>query len=99
MSKKAFTQDFSHFSEEQKLLQLILACSTQRWAFETPSVKVAGVVVGKGFRFGYKQSGTAEILKTLGTAAGLRVHVSDLVGAATPGVVGVVGCLHQKRQF
>ena len=49
---------------------------------------MAGAVVGKGFRFGYKQSGDAELLKTLGERAGLRVHVSDLVGAASPGVVG-----------
>ena len=47
-------------------------------------------MVGRGFKFGYKQTGTADLLETLGTEAGLQIHVSDLVGAATPGVVGNV---------
>ena len=52
--------------------------------------KVSGAVVGKGFRFGYKQAGNAERLKDLGISAGLKVCVSELVGAAAPGVVGNV---------
>ena len=43
-------------------------------------VQVAGAVVGDGFRFGYKQAGNAEILKHLGEAAGMKVHIADLVG-------------------
>lgn len=47
-------------------------------------------MVGKGFKFGYRQAGDAELLRSLGEKAGLRIHVSDLVGAAMPGVVGTV---------
>lgn len=53
-------------------------------------VEVAGAVVGRGFKFGYKQEGTADLLKSLGTEAGLKIDVLDLVGASTPGVVGNV---------
>ena len=51
---------------------------------------MAGAVVGKGFKFGYKQAGDAELLQILGKRAGLKIHISDLVGAAMPGVVGTV---------
>lgn len=54
-------------------------------------LEVAGAVVGKGFKFGYKQAGDAELLQQLGEKAGLRVQVLDLVGAGMPGVVGTVG--------
>lgn len=53
-------------------------------------MQVAGAVVGKGFKFGYKQRGNADMLKELGTSVGMQVCISDLVGAATPGVVGNV---------
>ena len=53
-------------------------------------LEVAGAVVGKGFKFGYKQAGDAELLQALGVKAGLKVQILDLVGAATPGVVGTV---------
>lgn len=42
-------------------------------------VQVAGVVVGKGFRFGYKASGDTQSLLSLGRQYGLRVSVVDLV--------------------
>ncbi len=40
---------------------------------------MSGVVVGKGFRFGYKASGDTEVLQTLGAQYGLKVSVVDLV--------------------
>lgn len=40
---------------------------------------MSGVVVGKGFRFGYKASGDTESLLTLGAQCGLSVSVVDLV--------------------
>lgn len=49
------------------------------------------MVVGRGYRFGYRQTGDAELLRELGQQAGLKVVVSDLVGAAAAGRVGKVG--------
>ena len=45
----------------------------------TLCVQVAGVVVGMGFRFGYKASGDTQALLSLGQHYGLRVSVVDLV--------------------
>ncbi|BDA40805.1 probable bifunctional riboflavin kinase/FMN adenylyltransferase [Coccomyxa sp. Obi] len=51
------------------------------------NLKVSGVVVGKGFRFGYKASGDTEALQTLGAQYGLKVSVVDLVqGDAKHGI-------------
>ncbi len=38
-----------------------------------------GVVVGSNYRFGYKAAGTADTLKTLGAAYGMKVEVVNLV--------------------
>lgn len=38
-----------------------------------------GVVVGSNYRFGYKAAGTAETLKVLGAAHGMKVEVVNLV--------------------
>lgn len=46
------------------------------------------MVVGIGYRFGYKQSGDTAMLQELGAAAGMKVVVSELIGPATPGLVG-----------
>jgi FAD synthetase len=47
-------------------------------------LKVSGVVVGSNYRFGYKASGTAELLRSLGPKYGIKVGVVDLVvGAQT----------------
>ena len=48
--------------------------------------QVAGVVVGEGFRFGYRAAGDCDALRKLGAAAGLRVAVADLVDAGEPGL-------------
>lgn len=48
---------------------------------------MSGVVVGKGFRFGYKASGDTEALQTLGAQYGLKVSVVDLIqGDDTHGI-------------
>ena len=49
---------------------------------------MAGVVVGEGFRFGYRAAGDCDALRALGAAAGLRVAVADLVDAGEPGLAG-----------
>ena len=46
-------------------------------------VQVAGVVVGKGFRFGYRAAGDTAALEQLGRQLGLTVEVVDLVQRAT----------------
>ncbi len=43
--------------------------------------QVSGVVVGKGFRFGYKAAGDTQMLQELGTAHGLDVSVVSLVSS------------------
>ncbi|KAK9916307.1 hypothetical protein WJX75_001070 [Coccomyxa subellipsoidea] len=43
------------------------------------NMKVCGVVVGKGFRFGYKAAGDTEALLSLGAKYNLDVSVVDLV--------------------
>jgi len=48
--------------------------------------QVAGVVVGEGFRFGYRAAGDCDALRALGAAAGLRVAVADLVDAGEAGL-------------
>ena len=42
-------------------------------------LRVAGVVVGSNYRFGYKAAGTAQTMQELGSKYGLRVRVVDLV--------------------
>ncbi|KAK9840984.1 hypothetical protein WJX81_003782 [Elliptochloris bilobata] len=51
-------------------------------------LQVAGVVVGEGYRFGYRASGDTAALQALGAAAGLRVVVAGLVDANMPGLDG-----------
>ena len=53
-------------------------------------LQASGIVVGQGYRFGYKQSGDAELLRSLGEGVGMSVKIIDLVGAKTPGIVGHV---------
>ena len=55
-------------------------------------VQVAGVVVGMGFRFGYKASGDTETLLSLGQHYGLSVSVVDLVAET-----GTLKVQHQMR--
>ena len=43
--------------------------------------KVSGVVVGEGFRFGYKAAGNTKVLQELGQAHGLDVSVVSLVAS------------------
>jgi hypothetical protein len=43
------------------------------------ATQVCGVVVGKGFRFGYKAAGDTEALLSLGAKYNLDVSVVDLV--------------------
>jgi FAD synthase len=50
-------------------------------------LRVAGVVVGQNYRFGYKAAGTAELLRELAPAHGLRVGVVGLVGRVGGGEV------------
>lgn len=52
--------------------------------------QVVGVVVGEGYRFGYRAAGDTATLQSLGAAAGLRVVVADLIDAGVPGLVGKV---------
>ncbi|KAK9805958.1 hypothetical protein WJX73_008498 [Symbiochloris irregularis] len=42
-------------------------------------LQVAGVVVGEGFRFGYKAAGTTDTLRSVGRDLGLEVNVVDLI--------------------
>lgn len=44
--------------------------------------QVSGVVVGEGFRFGYKASGDTSMLQELGQRYGIQVSVVQLVGSA-----------------
>ena len=44
--------------------------------------QVSGVVVGEGFRFGYKAAGDTASLLSLGQQHGLDVSVVDLVAAS-----------------
>jgi FAD synthase len=44
--------------------------------------QVSGVVVGEGFRFGYKAAGDTQALLSLGQQYGLHVSVIDLVAAS-----------------
>ena len=53
------------------------------------------MVVGEGYRFGYRASGDTAALRELGAAAGLRVVVADLVDAGASGADGKVRLLHQ----
>ena len=53
------------------------------------------MVVGEGYRFGYRASGDTAALRELGAAAGLRVVVADLVDAGASGADGKVHLLHQ----
>lgn len=48
------------------------------------------MVVGEGYRFGYRASGDTDALRELGGAAGLRVVVADLVDAGASGADGKV---------
>lgn len=44
--------------------------------------QVAGIVVGEGFRFGYKAAGDTAALQRLGTELGIAIKVVDLVQLA-----------------
>lgn len=55
------------------------------------------MVVGEGYRFGYRASGDSAALRELGAAAGLRVVVADLVDAGASGADGKVCLQHQYQ--
>lgn len=57
-------------------------------------MQVAGVVVGKGFRFGYKALGDTQSLLSLGQHYGLGVSVVDLVAET-----GKLKVRHQPRML
>lgn len=42
-------------------------------------MQVAGVVVGEGFRFGYRAAGNTDSLRSIGKDLGLVVNVVDLI--------------------
>lgn len=44
--------------------------------------KVSGIVVGEGFRFGYKAAGDTQMLQELGAAHSVNVSVVSLVSSA-----------------
>ena len=46
------------------------------------------MVVGEGYRFGFRATGDTAALRELGAAAGLHVVVADLVDAGTSGANG-----------
>ncbi|KAK9866980.1 hypothetical protein WJX84_001082 [Apatococcus fuscideae] len=52
--------------------------------------RVAGVVVGENYRFGYKAAGDAKLLQELAHQHGISVAITELMGAGVPGRVGQV---------
>ncbi len=62
-------------------------------------LQVSGVVVGEGFRFGYKAMGDTQMLQELGAAQGMDVSIVSLVSdVCTEGPETVRACpLHSLR--
>ncbi|KAK9862813.1 hypothetical protein WJX84_005653 [Apatococcus fuscideae] len=52
--------------------------------------RVAGVVVGENYRFGYKAAGDAKLLQELAHQHGISVAITELMGAGVPGRVGIL---------
>ena len=59
-------------------------------------LRVAGVVVGANYRFGYRAAGTAQLLQQLAPQHGLRVRVLGLVGGEGAGGERAVSSSHVR---
>jgi FAD synthase len=59
----------------------------QHLTFRLRCAQVAGVVVGEGYRFGYKAAGDTAVLKELGSVYGVNVEVVPLLGSGPEGQV------------